>query len=125
MKRPITMNKTKILAFIGYFILFVTAFISEFLKLQILKFRPLNHYDLFMFVWLLIPYLIMGYMLNRHLESGDKLKEDIRTTFIVSSVGLFLSAAILYVQPSSLAERLLFPLVPVVQLIIFGILSFI
>jgi len=119
------MNKTKILAFIGYFILFVSAFISEVLKFQILKFRPLNYYDLFMFVWLLIPYLIMGYMLNRHLESGDKLKEDIRTTFIVSSVGLFLSAAILYVQPSSLAERLLFPLVPVVQLIIFGILSFI
>lgn len=119
------MNKTKFLAFIGYVIVFVTVFISEVLKFQILKFRPLNHYDLFMFVWLLIPYLIMGYMLNRHLGSVDKLKEDIRSIFIISSVGLFLSAAILYVQPTSLAEKLLFPLVPIVQLIIFGILSFI
>lgn len=120
------MNKIKSLI-IGYFVLFISVSITEYLYYAMIETnkRLINSYDLFNFIWLLIPYLIMGCALRKHRGAEDKPNQDKRSIFIVSIIGVLLSAEILAFQPDPFVIGLILPLVPLLQLIIFFILSLI
>ncbi|MDO9287241.1 MAG: hypothetical protein Q7T83_00465 [Thermodesulfovibrionales bacterium] len=120
------MNKIRALI-IGFFVLFISASITEYLYYAMIETnkRFINNYDLFMFIWLLIPYLIMGCALRKHHGAEDKPHQDKRSIFITSIIGVLLSAEILAFQPDPFVIGLILPLVPLLQLIIFFILSLI
>lgn len=120
------MNKIKSLI-IGYFVLFIAVSITEYLYYAMIEMnkRLISNYDLFMFIWLLIPYLIMGCALRKHHGAEDKPHQDKRSILITSIIGVLLSAEMLYFQPDGFVIVLILPFVPLLQLIIFFVLSLI